>query len=261
MDPTRCFADLVQRDEAEVPLDEATALIAAHAYPGLDVAAVTGRLDELAAGVACPTLDGLVEHLFGALGFAGNAGDYYDPRNSYLNDVLDRRVGIPISLAVVTLSVGRRIGVPLAGVGMPGHFLLRDRVDPSVFVDPFAGGSVLDAAGCEAAFRQVHGADVRFDPAYLAPVGSHAILARILANLRGVFAARGDRTGLRWALQLRCLVPGGPPEERAELATVLAADGAFGEAAGELECLAAELGGDLGARYRAEASRYRARLN
>lgn len=261
MDPTRCFADLLRRPEEDVPLDEATALIAAHAYPGLDVAAVTGRLDELAAGVRVPTLDGLVEHLFGELGFAGNTGDYYDPRNSYLNDVLDRRIGIPISLAVVTMTVGRRLGVPLAGVGMPGHFLLRDRVDPEVFVDPFAGGAQLDAAGCAAAFRSVHGADAPFDPAYLVPVGTHAILARMLANLRGVFAARGDRAGLLWALQLRTLVPGGPAEERAALADVLAADGRFAAAAAELDCLAAELGGELGARYRGQAARLRARLN
>ena len=261
MDATARFAEIIARPAAEVPLDEALLLVAAHSYPGLDIAAHRARLDRLADWCVAPTLDALVDHLFRDLGFAGNVLDYADPRNSYVNDVLDRRTGIPITLAVVTMEVGRRLGVPLAGVGMPGHFLVRDKVDPGVFLDPFARGRVLDAAGCEAAFHRVHGARVPFDPAYLEPVDAHAIVGRVLANLRANFTHRGDREALAWTLRLRTLVPGIPIEERADLASVLAARGQFAAAAGEFDLLAERLGGELGDEYNRSATRLRARLN
>ena len=114
VDPTGGFAALVEGPESALPLDEAALLIADHAYPELDVAAQLARLDALALSCFAPTLDALVEHLFVDENFHGNADDYYDPRNSFLNDVLDRRVGIPITLSVLTMEVGRRIGVPVA---------------------------------------------------------------------------------------------------------------------------------------------------
>ena len=116
-------------------LDEACLLIAGHARPGIDIERCLGELDRLAGEVLPPTLDGLVSTLFGGSGFRGNADDYYDPDNSYLDQVLQRRLGLPITLAVLAIEVGRRAGVPLWGVSMPGHFLLRDKVDPSVFLD------------------------------------------------------------------------------------------------------------------------------
>ncbi len=261
MDPTARFAELVHRPEAEVPLDESALVIAAHAYRDLDVALELVRLDDLADRCFAPTLDALVRHLFVDCGFHGNRRDYYDPRNSFLNQVVTRRVGIPITLSVLTIAVGRRLGVPLAGVSMPGHFLVRDRVDPDVFVDPFAGGAMLDRAGCEARFRAVQGDDARFDDAFLAPVATHAVLARMLANLRAIYQASGDRDALTWTLRLRTLLPGVPVEERAELASVLAATGRLRDAAAEYEELADVLGGELGADYLASAQRLRARLN
>jgi regulator of sirC expression with transglutaminase-like and TPR domain len=261
VEATERFVELASRPEAEVPLDRAALLIAAHADPGLDVDRQLARIDALAAGCPSPTLDGLVSHLFVDLGFAGDRSRYYDPCNSYLHRVLDRRRGIPITLAVLALSVGRRLGVPLDGVGMPGHFLLRDRVDHDVFVDPFAGGVVLDPEGCRQAFRAVQGDGVPFDAAYLEPVGAHAILARMLANLRVVFAATGDHASLVWVLRLRTAVPGVPAEERSELGAALAAAGDFVGAATELETLGIQLGGALGEQYVRDAGRLRARLN
>lgn len=258
---TERFAELMTRPEADVALDEAALLVAAHAHPGLVVADELAKLDELADTCFAPTLDALVQHLFVDLGFCGNVVDYYDPRNSYLNEVLTRRTGIPISLAVLALSVGRRLGVPLAGVSMPGHFLVRDRVDPEVFVDPFARGALLDRRGCEAAFHAVHGADARFDPAFLEPVGTFTVVARMLANLRIVFARRNDKESLAWVLGLRVQVPGVAPEERAELAGVLGALGRFDAASRQLDRLAAELDPEVGAEYRRSADRLRARLN
>jgi regulator of sirC expression with transglutaminase-like and TPR domain len=262
VEATERFEALLRGPEAAIALDEAALLVAAHAYPGLDLAAELGHLDELAARCREPTLPALVRHLFVDEGFRGNRGDYYDPRNSYLNDVVARRTGIPITLAVLALAVGRRIGVPVAGVSMPGHFLLRDRVDPDVFVDAFAG-LLLDRRGCEALFRQVHGVEAELDEALLAPVGAHAVLARLLANLKGVFVQREDRDALLWVLRLRTLVPGVPAEERRELAGVLAAVGQVREAATEYEQLAdvVERGGGDAGRHRRAALRLRARLN
>lgn len=255
------FREVARLDEAAVPLDEAALLIAAQADPGLDVAAEMNRLDRIADGCHAPTLDALTRHLFVDLGFRGNERAYYDPRNSFLNEVVARRTGIPISLSVLTMVVGRRIGVPLAGVGLPGHFLVRDLVDRDVFVDPFANGAILDHEGCARAFRRVQGSDAPFHPSYLEPVGSFTILARMLANLRAIYAAQGDHHSLVWVIRLRTSLPDVAPEERGELATALAATGAFGAAATELDAIATELGGELGDEYAQRATGLRARLN
>lgn len=210
VDPTTRFAAVVQQPERSIPLDEAALLVAAHAYPGLDVAAELRRLDQLAERCWAPTLDALVTHLFVDEGFRGSRLRYYDPRNSFLNDVLDRRRGLPLTLSIVTMEVGRRIGVPLAGVGMPGHFLLRDRVDPEVFVDPFSGGSFLDRAGCEARFHEVLGPEAEFDESFLEPVGKRTIVTRLLANLQGLYVRAGDRQSLGWVQGLAERLPGAP---------------------------------------------------
>jgi regulator of sirC expression with transglutaminase-like and TPR domain len=197
------FAELVHRPDEDVPLDLAWALLTAQAHPSVQPDDLVGELDDLAAGCRTPTLEGLVDHLFVDQGFAGNRGDYYDPANSYLDDVLDRHLGIPITLSVVTSEVGRRLEVPLDGVGLPGHFLLRDRLDPEVFVDPFNGGRVLDRDGCGALLQELHGSGIRLDPAWLEPVGATTILERMLANLVRIFEQRGDAADLLWARDLQ----------------------------------------------------------
>jgi len=255
------FGELMAGPEAELALDEAALLIAARFRPDLDLARELGHLDELAAGCPGPTLDYLLAHLFGDLGFAGNRVDYYDPRNSYLDQVVARRTGIPITLAVLTLSVGRRLGVPLVGVGMPGHFLVRDQVDPDLFVDPFRSGARLDGRQCAAAFAAVHGPEAAFHPAYLAPVGPRLIVSRMLANLRSIFAGVGDRPSLVAVLELNNCLPASSGEDRGELAAALAATGRFGDAARQYDLAAELLGGSLGAEYRRNADRLRARLN
>jgi regulator of sirC expression with transglutaminase-like and TPR domain len=262
VDPTARFSELVSGPEAMLALDEAGLLIAAHAHDGLDVGAQLARFDDLAAQVGEPTLDGLRRLLFRDLGFTGNEVDYYDPRNSYLDDVLDRRTGIPISLAVLMLEVGRRIGVPLSGVSMPGHFLVRDKVDPDVFVDPFAQGALLDRRGAELRFRAVHGPDARFDDAYLAPVGQRTIVDRQLANLETIANARGETFTLLWVLRLRATMPDADDGVRRRLAATLGAAGRPDEAAALFDRVAAGAGDGAAARDAAQAARaMRARLN
>jgi regulator of sirC expression with transglutaminase-like and TPR domain len=216
------FVAAVGRPPEAVPLDEAGLCIAAHADPTLDIDAYLARFDDLAGEVRTPTLDGLVRDLWSSGRFSGNSDDYYDPRNSLLNEVLDRRVGIPITLAVVGMEVGRRIGVPVWGVGMPGHFIVRDKVDPSVFIDPFNGGRQLTAASCRALYRATVGTGAPWDEAYLEPVARPAIIARMLANLRGVYQRRGDVASMRWVMRLRCSLPDATDEDRNDFARLMA---------------------------------------
>ncbi len=259
-DPTGRFAELVHRPDPEVALDEGALLIAAHAYPGLDVAGQLRRLDELAASCPEPTLEGLRQHLFSGLGFTGNRKRYADPRNSFLNEVLDRRVGIPVTLSLLTMEVGRRVGLDLQGVGMPGHFLVRHAADGSV-LDPFSGGRLLDGEECEELFRDLHGPEVAFHPSVLAPTGSRAMLARMLANLRRLYGAMGNARSLGWVLRLRAAIPAGTPQELAELAGAQDALGRFAEAADTVEALADRMTGDDADKVRAHAKLLRSRLN
>jgi len=256
------FAELVQGAEDELALDEAALLVAAHAYPDLDLAHELELLDDIAEGCPSRSLDGWRAHLFGHMGFTGNVADYYDPDNSFLNVVVRTRVGLPISLSVLGLAVGRRLGLSMVGVGLPGHFLLRHDVagEASVFVDPFAGGRVLDRAGCIERFKAVNGADAPFVESYLDPVGPRAILGRMLANLRAIYASRGDLDSLAWVFALRLAIPGTPAIERRELARVLGSTGQFIEAAEVLESLAMALPA-METALEAEALALRARLN
>lgn len=259
-DPTSRFATLVRGPEPEVALDEAALLIAAHAYPELHVAEQRARLDELAASCPEPTLEGLRHYLFTGLGFTGNTRRYADPRNSFLNDVMDRRVGIPVTLSLLTMEVGRRVGLDLRGVGMPGHFLVRHEDDGSV-LDPFSAGRLLDTAQCEELLRDVHGPGVAFHPSLLAPVGPRAILARILANLRHLYGAMGNPRSLGWVLRLRAAIPAQTAHELAELAGVQDALGRFAEAADTVDALADRMVGDDARKARAHADLLRSRLN
>lgn len=257
-DATARFLALVEGDD--VRLDEGAMLIAAHAYPDLDVDAQVARIDELAS--RCPgDLAGLRQYLFDELGLKGNEQEYNDPRNSYLNDVLDRRVGIPITLSVLTIEVGRRVGVPLAGVGLPGHFLVRHEAVPPLLLDPFNGGHSLSLEDCEGLVRHLYGDRVAFTPSLLAPVDNRAILARMLNNLRQIFQRRGDAASAAWVLRLRAGIPGTEPRELGELATAQAALGRFEEAAATLSRLAASLPSAESDKAEAHAQLLRSRLN
>ncbi len=252
------FAELVQGREEDLPLDEAALLIAAHARPDLDIGAELGLLDALAARVDDHSLDGWRRRLFIDLGFSGQVEGYYEPANSFLDQVVRRRRGLPITLSVVGMEVGRRIGLRFEGVGMPGHFLLRH--DRDVYVDPFEGGRVLDSQGCADRFRAVNGPRAAFRTTYLDPVGPRAILGRMLNNLKSVYAGRGDVGALSWVFDLRRALPGAGPLEGREWARVMGATGRFEEAAGEMEALA-ELLPRHEESLRAEAAGLRARLN
>ncbi len=264
------FSALCALPEAEVALDEGCLLAASAVDPAADVASGLARLDALAAGVAEPTVASLVHHLFVTEGFSGNRSAYYDPVNSLLHRVLDRRVGIPITLSIVAMEVGRRIGVPLVGVGLPGHFLVRSTQSDVVvrstgadlFLDAFDGGRTLDLDAVRALVANLTGPDQPFDDGWLAPVDRFATLARVLANLKQIYRSLGQRSALATVLRLRAVVPGVAPSERRELADALAGVGRFDEAAAELDSLASRIEGTPQAEeLNVRARRLRARLN
>ncbi|HVL98161.1 MAG TPA: transglutaminase-like domain-containing protein [Egibacteraceae bacterium] len=214
-------------------LGAAAIAIGGGADPGLDPQVWLDELDRLAAGVT--DRDGLVRRLFVEEGFTGNAAEYYDPDNSLLHRVLARRLGIPVSLAVVMIEVGRRAGVTLEGVGMPGHFLVRE--PGGGLLDPFAGGRRVDEATAEARFRAATGAgpDVAFGAHLLPAVSAHGILDRMLANLAAVYRARGAAGDREWALRMRLALPTADPSLAVELGEVLASRGRFLQGAVEIE--------------------------
>lgn len=263
MDASDRFAELVGGPESILAmcLDEAALLIAAHARAdddALDVAAYLRRLDEIAASCKEPTGEALLHQLFEVEGFTGDAERYYDPRNSYLDEVIERRLGIPITLSLVVVEVGRRLEVPVVPIGMPGHFLVR--VDGAL-VDPFEGGRRLSLDECSERFRAIYGPDAPFDPALLEPAAPHDIVARMLANLRQVHLSRKDSVNLEWVLRLRAMLPSTTLEEKAERAGVLAALGRFDRAADVLEALVPEADEPRAAALGSKAKQLRARLN
>ena len=200
------MADLPDED---IDLARAGFLIAAMEYPELDLDHQFGQLDSLAEGVA-GRLDAsrdplfcvntLSEYLFDELGFQGNLDDYYDPRNSFLNEVLQRRLGIPITLSLVCIEVGKRLDIPLLGVSMPGHFLLRHQGEENLYIDPFNKGILLSEEECAQRLQQVTQANVPWDPSYLAPVSNRDVVARNracvalqLRNLKDTYLQRQDQ--------------------------------------------------------------------
>jgi regulator of sirC expression with transglutaminase-like and TPR domain len=195
------FAAIARLPETTIDLGEAALWIAAEEQPGLDPEPWLERLDDLGARLQ-PRLRGvrneldrlalLTDLVFGEEGLRGNADDFYDPRNSFLNEVLDRRLGIPITLAVVCMEVGRRAGLLLQGVGFPGHFLLRLAHHPQVILDPFDRGRLLTVRDCEEMLERMTRRSESFDPRLLRPAGPRQILQRILNNLRGIYLQRGD---------------------------------------------------------------------
>ncbi|MCU1455279.1 MAG: hypothetical protein JWN46_3425 [Acidimicrobiales bacterium] len=261
MDEVEQFRALVRADVARLPLDVACLLVAGALDGGVDIAAERARLDALAGSVSGTTLVDVAHHLFRVAGFDGDRRHYYEPANSFLPRVLDRRIGIPITLAVLTIEVARRVGVPAVGISMPGHFLVGDPADDEALIDGFSGGVLLDRAAARRLFAHLHGDDVPFEPSYLDPVPSVAIVARLLANLRQIYATRGERHQLVRVLQLRCSMPGAAAGERAALAEALAAAGRFDEAAVVLETTADGVPSSTAARLRSSAQGLRARLN
>ena len=199
------FESVINKEDARIDLARACLMIAQDAYPGLEVERYLGEIERMAirlrgrlpaAGGPEERVATLNQFLFDDLGFWGNTEEYYDPRNSYLNEVINRKTGIPITLAILYMEVGRRVGLPLEGVSFPGHFLVRLRLRGGMLVlDPFTGGAAQSEAELRERLQRVipEGvadnlpvAELPLDQ-FLEPASNRQILARVLRNLKGIY--------------------------------------------------------------------------
>jgi regulator of sirC expression with transglutaminase-like and TPR domain len=200
------FREMVSRPPEQVDLASAALLIVLDEYPALNVSDYLERIDALAERTSAhlhfdaqerpmEAIESINHELFVIERFRGNQEDYYDPRNSFLNEVLDRKTGIPITLSVLYMEVARRIGLKLEGVGMPGHFIVKcQRNDVAIFVDPFGQGEILLEEGCQRKLTHLHGKDFKFNRSCLDAVNNHQILTRMLHNLKAIYWNRQNYT-------------------------------------------------------------------
>jgi regulator of sirC expression with transglutaminase-like and TPR domain len=200
--PRERFCHEVRQTDEQVNLARAALLIAAEEYPDLEAESYLRRLDTMALAVKSDvsidddpaTIIAAINHrLFDLDGFRGNAEDYYDPRNSFLNEVLDRKVGIPITLSVVYLEVAWRLGIPLEGVNLPGHFILRWPMPGGhILIDPFTQGKLMSDEDCRRLVSDIQRDVFELAPEHLAAAGKKRILFRMLTNLKLIYIDRGD---------------------------------------------------------------------
>ncbi|MEB3831922.1 SirB1 family protein [Phormidium sp. CCY1219] len=192
----------IHQPEEQIDLAKAALYIAQEEYAELDPAEYLNALDTMAAEVGdrlpeerypLRIVQAMNQYLYEDLGFTGNTSDYYNPDNSFLNRVIDRRTGIPITLSLVYLEIARRLEFPMVGIGMPGHFLMRPDVEEiGIFVDAFNGGEVMFPQDCEQRLSQIYGQSVTLQPEFLKPIAPKGFLVRMLTNLKIIYLQGSD---------------------------------------------------------------------
>lgn len=243
--PRTLFAREVDQPDARVNLARAALLIAREEYPQLPEARYLARLDQLAEEVkdrldteTAPlvVLQEVLDTLFVRNGFRGNREAYYDPRNSYLNDVLDRGKGIPLTLGILVLEVGWRLGLPLVGVNFPGHFLVRYEGEAvRLLIDPFVEGRVRFEDEAQELLDRVYGGMVRVQPGFLRGAGRRDMLVRLLTNLKGIYLNARDHPRALAAVDRILMIHPTAPAEIRDRGTLLARMGRIEEALEQLE--------------------------
>jgi regulator of sirC expression with transglutaminase-like and TPR domain len=193
----KAFVLEVNQPDDQISLAKANLFFAQTQYPKLNPDIYLNQLDAIASvlrdrlpdnSYPLKIIQTINQYLFEELRFTGNTRDYYDPRNSYLNEVLDRKLGIPLSLSILYLEIAQRLNFPMVGIGMPGHFLIRPNFeDAGIFVDAFNQGEILFPEDCETRLQQVYQQPVKLDPAFLAPISNRQILVRMLTNLKFIY--------------------------------------------------------------------------
>ena len=211
------FYQEVQKADGRINLAAAALYIAQEEYWDMDPSRYLEALDDMAAAVRSrlpprryplKVIQAINDYLFDDLQFTGNTRDYYNPDNSYLNCVIDRRIGIPISLSLVYLEIAHRLRFPMVGVGMPGHFLIRPVIEEmEVFVDPFHQGEVLFLEDCKEQFHQLF-PQAQWKPEFLSGVMPKPFLARMLMNLKTIYIQQeADEEALNVLDKLLILMP------------------------------------------------------
>lgn len=243
--PRQRFIQEARHSDADLNLARAALLVAQEEYPQLPEEIYLGRLDQLAEEVAgrlsgetAPliVLQELRDTLYRTHGFKGNREAYYDPRNSFLNDVLDRRLGIPLTLGIVVLEVGWRLGLPLEGVSFPHHFMVRFHgEDVNLLLDPYDGGEVRFQDEAQEVLDRVYGGMVRVKPSFLRTATRRDMLVRLLTNLKGIYMNRREEVRALSVVERILILRPDALSERRTLGLLLARMGRTGEARAQLE--------------------------
>lgn len=243
--PRARLVDLLRRPDTEIDLSEASLLIAAQESPELDVRGYLVRLDEMGRALRARLDDeqrperavmALNHYLFQELGFRGNTEEYYDARNSYLNEVLDRRTGIPITLSLVYIEVARRAGISVEGVGLPGHFVVRVQTPArGLLVDPFHGGMLLSEKDCQERLDRIFSGKVKLEPRMLRPCGNKDMIERVLRNLKAIHLRDEDTARALRVVDLLVALQPGSAEDLRDRGVLYASLDCYGRAASDLE--------------------------
>ncbi|MCX7595386.1 MAG: SirB1 family protein [Fischerella sp.] len=244
------FYQEVQQPDEQIDLVRAALYIAQEEYPNLDPEEYLNAFDTMAAELEerlpverypLRVIQSINKYLYSDLGFKGNKQEYYDPRNSFLNDVIDRRLGIPISLALVYIEIARRVDFPMVGIGMPGHFLIRpDLPDIEIFVDAFNDGEILFPQDCQEKLTQIYQHPVTLQPEFLAVVTNKQILTRMLTNLKYIYLNQKElEKALAAVERILLLFPGFALEVR-DRGLLCYQLGRFSQAATDLETYLAQ---------------------
>ncbi|MEI7556645.1 transglutaminase-like domain-containing protein [Candidatus Chlorohelix sp.] len=221
--PLARFTEHVSRPDEKIDLVEAAMIIASAEYPSLNIGYYLKQLEIMGNDIRLLLADEndpykciqtINSYLFHTLGFKGNQTEYNDPRNSYLNDVLERRVGIPITLSLIYIEVGKQVGLPFEGIGLPGHFIVRYRQhaqhaqhttghwehgaesgskqEEDILLDPFNEGNILTLEDCTRLVSEAYGNSIPLVQAFLNPVSNRAFLSRLLNNLKANYISFED---------------------------------------------------------------------
>ena len=220
------FTGEVQKPEEDIRLDRAALYLAGEEYPSLDVDALSAQLDAFATRVSLQVNDksspsdmarAIAVYLFTDVGFRGNSAEYYSPDNSFLNRVLETRTGIPITLSVVFMEVGRRLGLRSSAIGLPGHLIV-GLDDTGEYLDPFNGGVPLSVDDCRALVQKMSGGHLEWTDQFLKPLTKHDILFRMLNNLKSIYMEGSALPKAIGVIQRMAIISPGLPSLYQELA-------------------------------------------
>ncbi len=238
------FYQEINQPDGAIDLAKAALYMALEEYPNFEPQEYLDALDSIADEVRSrlPTqnyplriIQTINGYLYEDCQFSGNDADYYDPRNSFLNQVIDRRTGIPISLSLVYLEVAKRIDFPMVGIGMPGHFLIRpDFEDAGIFVDAFNRGEILFPEDCQGRLSQIYGQPMDLQPTFLAPVSRRQFLGRMLGNLKAIYLQQRDAVRVLGAIERILLLFPDALGERRDRGILYYQLGRFSEARSDL---------------------------
>lgn len=245
------FLQLAALDEETFPLDRAALALASEEYPDLDSQTYLRKLDSYAASAevligedrnAVNFIESINEVLFVQEGLRGNNDDYYDPRNSYLNEVIERRLGIPITLSVIYIEVARRIGFPISGVGFPGHFLVKHSSGGrETVIDPYNLGRILTTKECQELLDKFHNGAVQMSQSLLQPMEKKAIMTRMLYNLKGIYTQKEQYQKAISVIEKILMLNPQTPSELRDRGLLFMQTSLFAKAVGDLESYLADV--------------------